>query len=195
MKHQPFEAEHFFHLYNRGNNDENIFLEQENYSYFLILMKKYLLSVADVYSYCLLPNHFHIIIKFKEESQQEVGKNNSKISLHQPISNMMNAYTKAINKRYNRRGSLFQEHLKRIKITEENYLRNLIIYVNTNSTHHQIEDYRTYKHSSYDALISDQETSIKRDEVIELFSDVNNFKHVLSSKKLNIETLQELILE
>ncbi|WP_417197055.1 transposase [Bizionia sp.] len=195
MKHQPFEAEHFFHLYNRGNNDENIFLEQENYSYFLVLMKKYLLSVADVYSYCLLPNHFHIIIKFKEESQQEVGKNNSKISLHQPISNMMNAYTKAINKRYNRRGSLFQEHLKRIKITEENYLRNLIIYVNTNSTHHQIEDYRTYKHSSYDALISDQETSIKRDEVIELFSDVNNFKHVLSSKKLNIETLQELILE
>ncbi len=195
MKHQPFEAEHFFHLYNRGNNDENIFLEQENYSYFLVLMKKYLLSVADVYSYCLLPNHFHVIIKFKEESQQEVGKNNSKISLHQPISNMMNAYTKAINKRYNRRGSLFQEHLKRIKITEENYLRNLIIYVNTNSTHHQIEDYRTYKHSSYDALISDQETSIKRDEVIELFSDVNNFKHVLSSKKLNIETLQELILE
>ncbi|MFC5195893.1 hypothetical protein ACFPH8_11175 [Bizionia hallyeonensis] len=74
-------------------------------------------------------------------------------------------------------------------------MRNLIIYVNTNSTHHQIEDYRTYKHSSYDALISDQETSIKRDEVIELFSDVNNFKHVLSSKKLNIETLQELILE
>ncbi|WP_248398999.1 transposase [Bizionia sp. M204] len=195
MKHQPFEAEHFFHLYNRGNNDENIFLEQENYSYFLVLMKKYLLSVADVYSYCLLPNHFHVIIKFKEESQQEVGKNNSKISLHQPISNMMNAYTKAINKRYNRRGSLFQEHLKRIKITEENYLRNLIIYLNTNSTHHQIEDYRTYKHSSYDALISDQETSIKRDEVIELFSDVNNFKHVLSSKKLNIETLQELILE
>ncbi|MFC5195894.1 transposase [Bizionia hallyeonensis] len=110
MKHQPFEAEHFFHLYNRGNNDENIFLEQENYSYFLVLMKKYLLSEADVYSYCLLPNHFHIIIKFKEESQQEVGKNNSKISLHQPISNMMNAYTKAINKRYNRRGSLFQEH-------------------------------------------------------------------------------------
>ena len=195
MKYQPFESGHFFHLYNRGNNNDALFLEQENYSYFLFLMKKYLLQVADVYSYCLLPNHFHVIIKFKEELQQTTEMRNRNISLHQPISNMLNAYTKAINKRYKRRGSLFQEHLKRIKITEENYLRNLIIYVNTNSTHHQIEDYRTYKHSSYGALIGNQDTALKREEVIELFSDVSNFKHVLHSKKLNIEALQELILE
>ena len=108
---------------------------------------------------------------------------------------MLNAYTKAINKRYQRKGSLFQEHLKRIKITEENYLRNLIVYVNTNSSHHQIEDYRTYKHSSYGALISQRKTALKRDEVIDLFSDVTNFKNVLHSKKLDIEALQELILE
>lgn len=195
MKHQPFEPGHFFHLYNRGNNNENIFLEQENYRYFLVLMKKYIVTVANVYSYCLLPNHFHIIIKFKEESQLEADIKNKKNSLHQAISNMMNAYTKAINKRYNRRGSLFQEHLKRVKITEENYLRNLVVYVNSNATHHQIEDYKTYPHSSYSALISHQETLIKRDEVIELFSDVDNFKHVLHCKKLDIEKIQELILE
>lgn len=195
MKYQPFESGHFFHLYNRGNNYENLFLEQENYNYFLVLMKKYLLKVANVYSYCLLPNHFHVIIKFKEVPQRTTDIGNRKLGLHQPISNMLNAYTKAINKRYNRRGSLFQEHLKRIKITEEKYLRNLIVYVNTNSSHHQIEDYRTYKYSSYEALISNQETALKRDEVIELFSDVSNFKHILHSKKLNIDTLQELILE
>lgn len=190
MKHQPFEAGQFFHLYNRGNNKENIFIEQENYSYFLVLLKKYVLEIADVYSYCLLPNHFHIIIKFKEDSQ-----NSKDVKLHQPISNMMNAYTKAINKKYNRSGSLFQEHLKRIKITEENYLKNLIIYINTNSDHHQIEDYKTYKHSSYNTLISHKETALKRDEVVDLFSDVNNFKYVLQSKKIDIKTIQELILE
>ena len=153
-------------------------------------MKKYLLQVADVYSYCLLPNHFHTIIKFKETTQQKTDTER-KENLHQPISNMLNAYAKAFNKKYKRKGSLFQEHLKRIKITEEKYLRNLIIYINTNSSHHQIEDYKTYKHSSYEALISDQETALKRDEVIELFDDVDNFKHVLHSKMLNMEIVQE----
>ncbi|MBA6154384.1 transposase [Gelidibacter maritimus] len=195
MKYQPFESGHFFHIYNRGNNNENLFLEQDNYNYFLVLMKKYLLQVADVYSYCLLPNHFHVLVKFYEVPLDTVDLEKKKSNLHQPISNMLNAYTKAINKRHNRRGSLFQEHLKRIKITEESYLRNLIVYINTNSTHHDIEDYRTYKHSSYDALIGEQKTALKRDEVIELFDDLNNFKHVLHSKRLDIDAIQELILE
>ncbi len=144
MKYQPFESGHYFHIYNRGNNDENIFFEKENYTYFLKLIKKYLLPIGDVYSYCLLPNHFHIIFKFKEDSELETDGKGKEPVLHQPFSNMLNAYTKAINKRYKRKGSLFQEHLKRIKISEEKYLMNLIIYVNTNPSHHQIEDYRTY---------------------------------------------------
>nr|WP_240961602.1 transposase [Nonlabens sp. Ci31] len=121
MKYQPFETGHYFHIYNRGNNNENIFLEKENYTYFLKLMKKYLLQVSNIYSYCLLPNHFHILLKFKEDSEFQVDKKEKKPVLHQPFSNMLNAYTKSINKRYNRKGSLFQEHLKRIKITEEQY--------------------------------------------------------------------------
>ena len=195
MKHQPFEFGHYFHLYNRGNNKENIFLEPENYTYFLTLMKKYLIQVAEVYSYCLLPNHFHIILKFKEEAELELTSRIKTNKLHQLISNMLNAYTKAINKRYNRTGSLFQEHLKRIKITEKRYLTNLIIYVNTNSSHHQIEDYKTYKHSSYHALVSDKETMLKRNIVIALFDDVENFKDVLHSKQLNIEAMSELKIE
>jgi REP element-mobilizing transposase RayT len=194
MKYQPFETGHYFHIYNRGNNNENIFLEKDNYAYFLKLMKKYLLHVSDIYSYCLLPNHFHIILKFKEDSEFQVDKE-KKTVLHQPFSNMLNAYTKAINKRYNRKGSLFQEHLKRIKISEEEYFLNLIIYVNTNASHHQIDDFRTYKYSSYAALISQKETLLKRDEVIQFFDDVDNFKYVLKSKNINVDVIQEISLE
>ena len=195
MKHQPFETSHFFHLYNRGNNKENIFLEDENYLYFLLLMKKYLLQIADVYSYCLLPNHFHIILKFKEAHSLPINLRERKQKLHQPISNMLNAYTKSINKKYKRTGSLFQEHLKRIKIEDEGYLKNLIIYMNTNPTHHQISDYKTYKYSSYKSLTSNKKTLLRRNEVIKLFNDVNNFKYVLEHKKINIEMLQELTIE
>ncbi|MCF6351202.1 MAG: transposase [Flavobacteriaceae bacterium] len=196
MKQQPFESEYFFHIYNRGNNKENIFFEKENYNYFLFLLKKYLLQIADVYSYCLLPNHFHILIKIKDDKELPIKMSQGKQKLHQPISNMLNAYAKAINKKYNRTGSLFQEHLKRIKIEREEYLRNLIIYINTNSSHHQIEDYKTYNFSSYKSLTSNKKTLIERNEVISLFNDLENLKYVLEHKKVSIDNnMQEIIIE
>jgi len=195
MKYQPFEASHFYHLYNRGNNKEYIFKNDENYIYFLTLVKKYLLPICDIYTFCLLPNHFHFIIKIKEfENLPEnirIGKN----KLHQPFSNLFNAYTKAINKKYLRTGSLFQEHLKRIKISNEAYLLNLIVYVNTNPNHHNTSKFENYKYSSYKSILSTKPTLIKRTEVISLFETKENFEFVHTLKKLNIETIQELLLE
>ena len=56
MKQDYFEPGVVYHVFNRGNNQENIFIEDRNYLYFLTLLKKYLLPVADIYAYCLLKN-------------------------------------------------------------------------------------------------------------------------------------------
>ena len=56
----------YYHIYNRGNNKENIFTEEDNYIYFLSKYDKYLGNLVDTYSYCLMPNHFHLLIKVKE---------------------------------------------------------------------------------------------------------------------------------
>lgn len=63
------EEANYYHVYNRGNNKEDIFFEKANYHYFLQLMNKYISPVANIYSYCLLKNHFHILIctKFKAD--------------------------------------------------------------------------------------------------------------------------------
>jgi len=195
MKYHPFEPSHIYHLYNRGNNKENIFKTIGNYSYFLLLVKKYLIPICDIYSYCLLPNHFHFIIKIKDinELPENIKTGTSKI--HQPFSNLFNAYTKAINKEHNRTGSLFQEHLKRIKINNEEYLRNLIVYVNTNPTHHSNSNYENYKYSSYKSLLSEKPTLLKRIKVLDLFEDVENFVYVHKIKKDSIDNLKEFILE
>ncbi|MCF6307802.1 MAG: transposase [Flavobacteriaceae bacterium] len=191
----PFEIGNYYHIYNRGNNKDLIFIEEGNYYYFLQLMKKYLIPIADIYSYCLIPNHFHLILKIKDKNELPDAFISLKTKLHQPFSNMFNTYTKAINKRHNRRGSLFQEHLKRKPIKNEGYLRNLIIYVNTNPTKHGIGDFSTYEFNSYKALISKKHTLLKRDETIELFDDVKNFKYVCSQNKINLELIKELIIE
>ena len=108
---------------------------------------------------------------------------------------MFNAYTKAYNKKYQRIGSLFQEHPKRQKIENETYLRNLILYVNTNSSHHAIADYETYPYSSYEALVSNGKTLLKRNSVLEMFDDVPNLKACLAQKNSIIESVQNLSLE
>lgn len=129
MKNDFLENGFYYHIYNRANNYEKMFYEEENYRYFLQLMVKYLFSVCQIYAYCLLENHFHILVRIKEENEipEEIRK--KKVSQH--FSNMFNAYTKAINKRYKRRGCLFQEHLGRKRIMEEKYLIDATVYIRT----------------------------------------------------------------
>lgn len=193
MSQVKLEIGKYYHIFNRRNNKELIFLNEDNYNYFLSLVSKYLLPISDMYSYCLIPNHFHFVIKIKTENELPQGFDVSK--LHQPFSNLFNAYSKAFNKRNNRRGSLFQEHLKRIEIKNSDYLRNLIVDVNTNSNHHELGDYKIYKHCSFLSLISDNETKLARKQVVDLFDDVKNLKFMFESKKEKLDTIKEFTFE
>jgi REP element-mobilizing transposase RayT len=56
----------FYHIYNCGINGENLFRESENYTSFLALMDKYILPVAELFAWVLMPNHFHLLARIKE---------------------------------------------------------------------------------------------------------------------------------
>ncbi|MDD3738877.1 MAG: hypothetical protein PHP31_06250 [Lentimicrobiaceae bacterium] len=175
MRQDFFEPGVVYHVFNRGNNKENIFFEEENYRYFLELLKKYLLPIADIYAYCLLKNHFHLVIKIKDYDQLE-EKYQTKPYL--PFSHFFNAYTKAVNKKYNRTGSLFQKHLHRKRIEDEKYLIQLIAYVHLNPVKHLFtDDYKKYRYSSYQAYISEKSSSVEREYVLSLFGDKENFEY------------------
>ena len=173
-KQDILEPDCFYHIFNRGNNKENLFIEDENYLHFLKLVKNHLVAVAEIYSYCLLKNHFHLVLKIK--SKEEVEKFFSIDKIHQPFSNLFNAYTKAINKKYNREGSLFKVRFKRERIETEDYLRNAIVYTHINPVKHKFQDnYLDYKYSSYNSIVSDKPTLLLRDDVLELFGGKENF--------------------
>ena len=55
----------FFHIYNRGNNHENIFFQERNYAYFMELWWKHISQIAQTWAYCLLRNHFHAVVFIK----------------------------------------------------------------------------------------------------------------------------------
>jgi len=174
-KYDILEPDCFYHIYNRGNNKEDLFLEPENYSHFLNLIKIHIIEIADIYAYCLLKNHFHLVLKIKSKTELP-EKYHSGNNLSQPFSNLFNAYTKAINKWYGREGSLFKVRFKRERISDLNYLRNAIIYIHLNPVKHSFtKDYSAYLYSSFQSLISTKDTLLKRMEIFELFGDNKNF--------------------
>ncbi len=189
MKNDIFEAGVIYHFYNRGNNQENIFLEDKNYFYFLQLLKKYLLPICDIYAYCLLKNHFHIALKIKEK-QELPEKYQEKI--HLPFSNLFNSYSKSINKAYDRKGSLFQEHPQRNRVENEEYLRQLIVYIHLNPLKHKFtEDFKDYKHSSFKAYLLDKETNLEKEYILELFGGIENFIFYHNQNKIRYDGLVE----
>ncbi|MBN1414321.1 MAG: hypothetical protein JW973_04415 [Bacteroidales bacterium] len=67
----PLENDKYYHIYNRGNNREDLFRFADDYNYFLRLYEKYLNPVADTYAWVLMKNHFHLLIRIKAE--EEIG--------------------------------------------------------------------------------------------------------------------------
>ena len=185
MAQTTFEHGCFYHVYNRGNNAEDIFVEERNYTLFLEMIKKYLLQVSDIYAYCLMKNHFHLLLKIKEP--REIADEKMRAKPHLAFAYMFNAYAKKYNKTYNRKGSLFQEHLKKEKITSENYLKQAVCYIHLNPIKHGFSDRLEYPHSSYNAMISKNKTLLKREDILQIFGGVENFVscHNLKNDEIN----------
>ncbi len=59
----------YYHIYNHANGFENIFNEERNYRFFLEKYQFYISPIADTLAYCLMPNHFHLLIKIKSEEE------------------------------------------------------------------------------------------------------------------------------
>ena len=117
----PFRAGEYYHVYNRGCNREPIFVRRENYLFFLTRLREYLCdSTADVFAYCLMPNHYHLLIRLRDDD------------LSGPMHAMSTSYSKAFNKECQRVGPLFQGPFRAIHVDREEYLLHLTRYIHLN---------------------------------------------------------------
>ena len=198
MTHQPLQFGEYYHIYNRGNNRENLFIQQRNYPYFMQLYAKHILPIAETFAYCLMPNHFHFLIRTRTEKEQieyqiQIGSflENEPISkpISKPIStgqkvkepsrvfnNLFIAYARAFNKAANRTGVLFETPFRRKIVTSDAYFYRLIVYIHMNPQKHGfVDDFRDWQWSSYWALLSEKETHLGRERVHEWFGSRDYF--------------------
>ncbi len=110
----------YYHIYNRGVNREDVFIEERNYGYFLLLYTKYIQPVAQTFAYCLLKNHFHLLVRIKAEEEIQLPQSldqtlrvsetlrvSRDLYPSKKFSDFLNAYAKSINKAYGRTGTSF----------------------------------------------------------------------------------------
>lgn len=105
-----------YHVFNRGNNGERIFYSSSNYNLFCEKIDYHVLPYADVLAWCLMPNHYHLMILVNR-------KMTFRITFNQSIGKMLSSYARAINIQEKRTGSLFQQHSKAICLNANTRLK------------------------------------------------------------------------
>src|SRR5829696_1972313 len=194
----------YYHIYNRGVNGENIFVEERNYELFLKLYEKHLEPITDLFAYCMLRNHFHIAVRVRSEEEiletkktlrdssvnsRQARQGNPTIldddQTRKPLgskyasdqfSNFFNAYAKTINKAYGRTGSLFQHPFGRVPITTDRQFWNVIAYIHQNPQKHGfVKDFREWKYSSYKVIPTSKATVVKRGEIMNWFGSRHDY--------------------
>jgi len=189
----PLEYGVYYHVYNRGTNGENVFVEQRNYRFFLQRYAKYIEPVAFTYAYCLLKNHFHFLVKTKTPEEQRETLRVLKPS--QQFANLFNSYAKAFNRMYGRTGSLFEHPFHRIEVTTEAYFTHLITYIHQNpQLHGFVDDFRDWPFSSYHAVLSHKTTRVQRDATLEWFGGRVGLLDC-HGVRMDVEPIASLLLE
>ncbi len=211
------ESGKYYHIYNRGINGENLFRNEKDYERFLHLYSKFIEPVAETYSWVLMPNHFHLLVRIKEDivykysrpdfpndedfhavkwETEPVIKRTTIPEGRTPVayrhfSHLFNAYARYHNIVSERHGNLFERPFKRKEIDNEVYLKNVVLYIHHNPVHHGFcEHPLEYPWSSYLSCISVKPTKLYRKSVIGWFDDDANFKY-MHNGKLEIEAIEQ----
>lgn len=190
---QPIIEGQYFHIYNRGVNGETIFKEKKNYSYFLEQYRFYCSEILETYAYCLLKNHFHMLVYVKEnvEVPRRDGKGMFRLNASKQLGHFFNSYAQSINKAHNRTGPLFESPFERKLVVDESYITSLILYCHRNAVHHGfVNDLQDWEFSSYHSIVNNENSFLAANKVIKRFGSLANFenshKNTITKKKIII---------
>lgn len=152
-----FLTNEFYHIYNRGNNKNLIFFEDRNYQYFLKKIKKELDAYCNLLAYCLMPNHYHLLVQVKPTEEKTYLNNHPLI---RKIGSLQSSYTRAIQKQNNTSGSLFQQKTKAklIDTSSSKYLLSCLHYIHQNPLKaNLVSKLEQYEFSSFNEYLHQKE--------------------------------------
>ncbi|MEM6337466.1 MAG: hypothetical protein AAF752_12930 [Bacteroidota bacterium] len=173
----------FYHVYNQGNNRESIYFSVDDYRRFLDTFKLYLGHYVDTFAFCLMGNHFHLLIRVRTaESVYRAASLDGMIEPDvedpPPINDLVSerfrrfyiSYAMYYNRKADRKGSLFLKNFCREHVDTEPYLLYLVYYILSNPQKHGfVSDFRTYEYSSLWETLNGKYSWIERGELLAWF--------------------------
>ncbi len=213
---------YYYHIYNRGANKAVVFLDDEDYLVFTDILGYYLtyplgkplsilhrienkvlnpakisqwiLLTVKLCAYCLMPNHFHLILK----QESDPTKENCISNLMRRVTITYAMYTK---KKYDRSGTLFQGKFKNVLVSSDSQLQQLSKYIHRNPLEIQgSEPLQNYKYSSYRCFVGEELSPNWLDikEILTFFPKSNiysAYKKFVEESQVRTENLKGITLE
>ena len=205
-----------YHIFNHANGFENVFTVDENYRFFLEKYQQYILPIAETYAYCLLPNHFHLVVRIRRKEileevfrnfkstnfskvqnfgKVEVTDNMIEYYISKQFANLFSCYTQSFNKVNKRRGSLFLKNFRREPIKNKAYFMNAVIYTHRNPVHHAFCDrYTDWSYTSFCEIKERNSQMIEVEKLLRMFGGRDSFidLHEQSANKFRESLIADL---
>jgi len=193
-----------YHVFNRGVDKRILFLDDEDYNMFyyylfiyvtplekvlrryhnlpIRLFNKNMAKEIDLLAYCLMPNHFHLLVRQRSEK-----------SLAQFMKQITNAYAQYFNTKYKRAGSLFEGRYKTVRVVKDEQLVHLSRYIHLNPVVAGLTQEPEYEWSSYGEYIDDPARKICHTKVVlDYFPSVYAYKKFVHDEKDYRKKLHEI---
>jgi len=176
-----FYEDTYYHLFNRTNNKESLFRSEENYIYFLKKYRFYLDDYIDTIGYCLMPTHFHFLIKVKSNRPEEDLN-----IINKKVGTVLNSYAQAYNKMWDRKGNLFNQKTKAKLVNSDKYIITLLTYIHQNPIRSNlVEKAEEWKFSSYKDYIDVRKGTLPSKELILSMIKKEKIKELTEQRIIN----------
>jgi len=177
-----FQEDTYHHLYNRGANKAKIFFDLNDYRFFQRRLLKYKTKYSiEIICYCLMPNHFHIFVRQTLKDKP----------INKFISDLINSYTKSINKKYERSGVLFESRTKNKIVYDERAFPVLTKYILKNPVQAKLcKSFDEYEFSSAKELLNLSEFCVTDKTILNYFENVEKFReYILTDEEIEFDKL------
>jgi putative transposase len=190
---KQYQEDAYYHIYNRGVEKREIFLDDQDYKMFLAFLKRHLsrqresnkrnkqyesyAGRVELLAYCLMPNHYHLLFYL----------NNDTKAISELMRKVAGTYTHYFNRKYNRVGYLFQGTYKASKVDNDSYLLHITRYIHRNP-----KDYYSWPYSSLQYYIGDWKSDwVIPDRIYKLY-DWGTYESFLNEYEPSPELEEEL---
>ncbi len=171
-----FTADNYFHVFQKAENGKFLFPSDECQQIFYNALQKVITPYADILGYCLLPDHYHLLIKVKKEKFRRNGYPNISQMLALNLSRFIKNYNFWVNREYGLRGRLLRPFPNTTQVKDKDKLKEILTGIHLNPLYHKVSmNPMEYKGSSYKKILNKSSNSIKAEEAIECYGNVNDF--------------------